>query len=183
MSNPPKSVTIKLGDKSIKADRDADVCVVYMHTVGPTEALHEAPMIVIIDDIEPLTIEPGGSMIRAGLLADHIEAAAKLAEETAKRGKLGPMLARVLDAGGITVYSKAEEALNGSAKAILDMIGVTRHAHTLEMWLATERARDTKRMRIIEGLEKRLRQYGNHTTAALSLEGLGLGGAEMRAAG
>lgn len=183
MSNPAKTVTIKIGDKSIKADRDADVCVVYMHSIGPTEALHEAPLHVLTDDIEPLSIEPGGSIVRAGLLADHLDAAAKATEDAAKRRKLGPMLARVVDAGGLSVYAKADDALAGSAKATIDMIRVTRHARTLELWLAAERARDVKRGKVIEEIEGRLRLYRDHTGVGLTLDALGLGQTEERKAG
>lgn len=150
MSN---DIEITIGKTSITTTRDASVCVVYMGTVGEHEGQHTAPFGVLGDATrESIQFEPGGSLINAGLLHDHL-------------ARPHNALKRKLDAGEFTVFESPAKALDGvTVKVAADMIRLTRHAATLRAWLTVEETRDIKRKTLIEGLRARLRAYADHST-------------------
>lgn len=155
-----EQVQITIQGKTISATRDVDVCVVYMGTVGEAELLHDAPFGCESPGLEWLMLEPGGSLVSAGLLADHI-------------AKPHPVFKRLLDAGAFTVYATAKEALAMPTAQLTAMIKITRHAATLRQWLAAEEVREPKRRVILEGLRERLRINAEHSTPAVSIANLG----------
>lgn len=155
-----QQVSITINGHTVTTTREADVCVVYMGTVGEAEHLHTAPFGTESPGLEWLMIEPGGSLVNAGLLADHL-------------AKPHPAFKRMLDAGAFAVHATAEDALKGSPATLSAMIRVTRHARTLREWLRAEEAREPKRRVIIEGLRERLRIYAEHSTPAVTLAQLG----------
>lgn len=151
-------VTITLTN-TITVNREADVCVVYMGTVGEAESVHTAPFGVEAPGLEWLMIEPGGSMVNAGLLADHL-------------AKPHPGFKRSIEAGAFTVYADPVEALKLPTATLTSMIRITRHARTLRAWLDAEQAREPKRRVILEGLRERLRINAEHSTPVVSIASL-----------
>lgn len=149
-------VTFTVNTTTLTLDRSADVCVVYMGTVGEAELLHDAPFGCESPGLEWLMLEPGGSLVNAGLFADHV-------------AKPHPAFKRLLDAGAVTIYATAPEALKMPTAQLTAMIRVTRHAATLRQWLNAEEAREPKRRVILEGLRERLRINAEHSTPVVTI--------------
>lgn len=166
----PVTVSDELdGTAQIIPWRKQKVCVVYQGTVGPAEMTHRAPIGGTPSlDMLPIMIEPGGSFVEAGLLADHVDHRPSI-------------LQRYIDRGELTIYGDPAEALEGSAKLVQDMIALTRDPSMLRAWLAIEQARQTKRGPVIKVIETRLKIYGDHSTPAPKRPLLPT--PEMRAAG
>jgi hypothetical protein len=149
-------ISITVNTTTLTLDRKAEVCVVYMGTVGEAENVHTAPFGVEFAGLEWLMLEPGGSLVNAGLFGDHV-------------AKPHPAFKRLLDAGAFTIYATAEEALKAPTAHVTAMIRNTRHAKTLREWLRVEEAREPKRKVIIEGLRERLRINADHSTPVAPL--------------
>ncbi len=154
-----EQVSITINSTTLTLDRTVDLCVVYMGTVGEAEMLHDAPCGFESAGLEFIMFEPGGSLVNAGLLFDHV-------------AKPHPAFKRLLDAGAFTIYASAPEALKMPTAQLTAMIRVTRHAATLRQWLAAEEVREPKRRVILEGLRERLRINGEHSTPAPSIASL-----------
>lgn len=150
-----ENVTITL-NKTVTVARDADVCVVYMGTVGEAESVHTAPFGVEAPGLDWLMLEPGGSMVNAGLLADHV-------------AKPHPAFKRAIEAGAFTIYATPDEALAAPMATVTAMVRITRQARTLRAWLAVEEKREPKRRVLLEGLRERLRINAEHSTPTTSI--------------
>lgn len=164
-----EQVTITINSTTLTVPRFVDgpdgrpvpteVCVVYMGTVGEAENVHTAPIGCESPGLEYLRLEAGGSLVNAGLLADHI-------------AKPHPAFKRLLAAGAFTVYATPAEAMKAPTKHVTDMVKITRHARTLREWLTAEEAREPKRRVMLDGLRERIRIYGEHSTPVISIASL-----------
>jgi len=166
----PVTVADELNDAGeIVPWRSRKLCVVYQGTVGPAELPHRAPIGGIPSmEMRPIMIEPGGSFIEAGHLADHLDHPRSVLRHYVNRGE-------------ITIYADPAEALEGSAKLVQDLIAISRDPAMLRAWLAIEQARQTKRRPVIKVIERRLEIYADHSTPVPKAPLLPA--AEMRAAG
>jgi hypothetical protein len=151
-----ESIEITIGSTSITTTRDAEICVVYLGTVGDDERRHTAPFGVHNKGLQPIMFEPGGSLVNAGLLHDHLASP-------------HPAFKRVLDSGEIEVFAEPADALKGTGKAVAETVRITRDARVLRAWLVAEEARGVKRKPLLDGLRERLRLYEEHNTPRVVL--------------
>jgi hypothetical protein len=152
-----EKVSITIKTTTLTLDRTADVCVVYVGTVGEAESVHDAPVgFMGPEGVEPIMFEPGGSLVNAGLLADHL-------------AKPHAALAAMIEAGAFTLFESAVDALKMPTAQLTAMIRVTRNPRALRAWIAAEETREPKRLRILEGLRERLRINATHSTPTVSL--------------